>query len=117
MNIVKDAMTRMANRFNKPPEPIMSQEEYDSLPYIKKCILICNVIGCGDMVSTHGMLCTKHTVRQNEENTCGDYFVLVNNETKELYVAKWDKKPKKDKIRFQGHENECNQKLIEFKEI
>lgn len=61
--IVADAFKRMQERFNKPPEPIMTKEEFEALPYTKQCMLICNMPGCGEVVCTHGMLCVKH----NEE--------------------------------------------------
>lgn len=58
--IVKDAMIRMADNFSKPPVPIMSQEEFDNLPRFKKCILTCNMPGCGKVACTHGLLCVEH---------------------------------------------------------
>ncbi len=54
------ALREMGEKLQKPPEPIMSQEEFDALPYYKQCILICNMPGCGKPVSTHGMLCVDH---------------------------------------------------------
>lgn len=59
------ALRRLANNLQKPqkpPVPIMSQEDYERLPYFERCILVCNVIGCGKVVSTHGMLCVEHTL-------------------------------------------------------
>lgn len=58
--IAEDAFRRMQDRFSKPPVPLMSQEEYDALPPAEKSILICNMPGCGKVVSTHGMLCVEH---------------------------------------------------------
>jgi hypothetical protein len=53
-------MARMAKQFSEPPVPIMSQEEYEALPRYKKAMLTCNVIGCKDVVCSHGMLCLDH---------------------------------------------------------
>ena len=41
--------------------PYDTEEEFDVLPHFKKAILTCNVIGCKNMVCTHGMLCIEHT--------------------------------------------------------
>lgn len=59
--IVRDAMMRLQQKLSEPAKPIMTEEEFESLPHIKKCILTCNVIGCKNMVCTHGMLCLEHT--------------------------------------------------------
>lgn len=56
------ALQRMGEALQKPPEPIMSQEEFDALPHIKRCMLGCNMPGCGKVVSTHHMLCVDHIV-------------------------------------------------------
>lgn len=58
--IVTDAMARMADKFSKPPEPVMTRVEFDALPKHTRCFLVCNMPGCGDVVCTHGMLCVKH---------------------------------------------------------
>lgn len=58
--IVKQAMERMAQHLSQPPVPVMSQEEFEQLPRWKKTILICNMPGCGKVVSTHGLLCVEH---------------------------------------------------------
>lgn len=59
--IVREALEQMRSDWSKPAQPIMKQEEFDALPKYKKSLLICNVIGCGNMVSTHGLLCVEHT--------------------------------------------------------
>jgi hypothetical protein len=53
-------MTRLATQLSAPPVPIMSKEEYEALPRHDKMMLICNVIGCNEVVCTHGMLCVDH---------------------------------------------------------
>lgn len=59
--IVADAMKRLQKKLSEPAKPVMSQEEYEKLPHFEKCMLICNVIGCGKVVSTHGLVCVDHT--------------------------------------------------------
>ena len=59
--LVQNAMKRMQENFSKPAQPIMTQEEFEALSHCRKCILTCNVIGCGKVVCTHGMLCVEHT--------------------------------------------------------
>jgi hypothetical protein len=49
--------------------PLCSDEEYEKLPYNKKCIFVCNKIGCGKVVSNHGLLCVECTIKANN----GDY--------------------------------------------
>jgi hypothetical protein len=59
------ALQRIADALQKPPKPIMSQEDFDKLPYFEHCILICNVIGCKNVVCTHGLLCVEHTLNRS----------------------------------------------------
>ena len=49
-------------RLRGPLEPAMPQDEFEALNGIKKVFLTCNVIGCKNVVSTHGMLCVYHTM-------------------------------------------------------
>ncbi len=58
--IVRHAFERMADKFSKPPEPIMTVEEFEGLDRLKKTILTCNMPGCDQMVCTHHILCVKH---------------------------------------------------------
>lgn len=58
--IVQQAMERMRDKFSRPPEPSMTQEEFDALNHFEKCIMTCNMPKCGKVVSTHGMLCVEH---------------------------------------------------------
>lgn len=58
--VVRQAFERMADKFGKPPEPIMTAEEFEGLDRFKKIILTCNMPGCDQMVCTHHMLCVKH---------------------------------------------------------
>jgi hypothetical protein len=57
------AIERLCNARLEPPVPVMPQEEYDALPdhSMKKIMLICNMPGCPNVVSTHGGLCVEHT--------------------------------------------------------
>jgi len=66
--VVKDAMLRLQDRFNNPPRPIMTQEEFEALPKHRSCFLICNVIDCKNVVCTHGLLCLEHTLESEERN-------------------------------------------------
>jgi hypothetical protein len=79
--IVRNAFLRMQDKFSRPAEPTMSQEEFDALPALDKSILTCNVIGCGKMVSTHGMVCVQHGIDLRN----GDYSTIpqvpMKNET------------------------------------
>jgi DnaJ-class molecular chaperone len=56
----------------------MSQEEYEKLPEgIRKSCLKCNVIGCKNVVCTHGGLCLDHDlgklpIRQMKRVTCSE---------------------------------------------
>jgi len=54
------ALQRLADRLQAPPEPIMSQAEFEALPPIRKAILGCNMPGCDKVISTHYMLCVEH---------------------------------------------------------
>jgi hypothetical protein len=58
--LVRSAMKRMQANFNAPAKPVMTQEEFDVLPQLEKSIMTCNVIGCKNVVSTHGLLCVEH---------------------------------------------------------
>lgn len=49
-----------------PLVPIMSQEEFESLPNFKRVILTCNNIGCSNMVSSRGVLCVEHIKKSDE---------------------------------------------------
>ena len=57
---VRDAMKRLQIQFSEPAKPLMTQEAFEKLPYFKQCILTCNTPGCGNVVSTHGLLCVSH---------------------------------------------------------
>jgi len=66
---IKQLDEKLGERLREPPQPLMSQEEFDALPFIEKAILTCNVPGCGKVVSTHHMLCVEHRTEQmNEES-------------------------------------------------
>jgi len=58
--IVQNAMKRLQKKLSEPAKPVMAQEEFEKLPHFDKCILTCNVIGCGNVVSTHGLVCVDH---------------------------------------------------------
>lgn len=58
-SIVRGMLEVVADRMSNPPEPVMSQEEFDKLPVHRQAVYICNIIGCGNVVSTHGLLCVK----------------------------------------------------------
>lgn len=64
--IVKDAMLRLRDKLSKPAVPVMSQCEFDALPYIEKCIMACNMPKCGKVVCTHGMLCVDHHLEMSK---------------------------------------------------
>ena len=59
-DIVVQAMLRLNKQLSEPNRPIMSQEEFEALPKVKRIFLTCNVIGCKSVVSTHGLLCVEH---------------------------------------------------------
>lgn len=58
--IVANAMRRLQKQLSEPAKPLMSQEEYEKLPHFDKCMLVCNMPGCGKVVSTHHLLCVDH---------------------------------------------------------
>lgn len=60
---------RLAERRMRLAEPIMPQEEFEQLPPAKQVLLICNMPGCGQVVSTHGMLCVEHTEEVDDSFT------------------------------------------------
>lgn len=57
---IKEQMVRLAKKLSEPPVAIMSQEEYEALPDHHRVLLVCNVLGCGSVVCSHGMLCLDH---------------------------------------------------------
>ena len=66
--MARNALMRMAEQRSRPPEPIMSQEEYEALPLLKRSILGCNTIGCKKVVSTHGLLCVEHAIAMGDHS-------------------------------------------------
>jgi len=58
--IVKAAMARLARQLHEPPAPALTAEEFTALDPARKGILTCNMPGCGQVVSTHGLLCVEH---------------------------------------------------------
>jgi hypothetical protein len=68
------ALERLAEQMSEPPRPIMSQQEFERLPKFEKSMLICNYIGCGNVVCTHGLLCVEHTL----EMSYGDYSIPIS---------------------------------------
>lgn len=67
--IVTEAMERLADRLSKPPVPLMDKAAFDALPRIQRCILTCNMPGCGNVVCTHGLLCVEHMEKMKRERS------------------------------------------------
>jgi hypothetical protein len=44
-----------------PLVPVMSQDDFESLPYFERVILTCNYPNCKSVISKRGMLCVEHT--------------------------------------------------------
>jgi len=62
-NIVQEAMLRISDKLSNPPVPVMSQEDYELLSKTQKMYLVCNVIGCNNVVCTHGLVCMDHHIK------------------------------------------------------
>jgi len=62
------AIDRMVKARQEPPQPVMPQEDYGALPNrsMRKIMLCCNMPGCPNVVSTHGMLCVEHILETTD---------------------------------------------------
>jgi len=62
--VARENVQRMFDAWARPPEPIMTDEEYEALTGIRKAMLVCNMPGCGKCVSTHTGLCMEHATER-----------------------------------------------------